>query len=230
MTDLPACEWHPASHRFTGDPVAAVARLSMPPAVRTVLVDKMSRHAFDDVVRITWSGVSSESGLNQYAAVIANMNFASGRLCRSVTRTHWTTQQAESAIVYIVGDRSFGYASACGNLFELTRLEPPVAEGSVPGTGGAGAATEAVFDASPTLAAAPTAQPLAGTPDSPLSDVSGDAYPAFGYVGSPGLNDLPVIVLRGKPPSVALIPEPHSGLLLLSGLALMAAFRLRACK
>jgi hypothetical protein len=121
--DLATCEWHPGSNRSVVDPIVAVARLDMPASTRALLIEKMSKHKFDDVVHITWTGIASESS-NSYEAAISNMNFANGRLCKTITRQTWTPDHIEDAIVYIVDGRAFGYAAACGNLFELTRKEP----------------------------------------------------------------------------------------------------------
>lgn len=124
IADIPVCQWSPGSNRSTVDPVVAVARLEMPAPVRKVLIEKMRRHAFDDVVTITWSGIYSDSGANQYLSAITNMNFAQGRLCKTIRRDKWPVDKREGAIVYIVGDHAIGYAAACGNLFELTRVPP----------------------------------------------------------------------------------------------------------
>ena len=227
MIDLPACEWRPASNRSIVDPVAAVARLDMPPPVRAVLVDKLRRHAFDDVVSITWATITSNSGQHQYAAAISNMNFARGRLCRSVTRSTWTVEQTEGALVYIVGDRAFGYAAACGNLFELTRLEPPIAERQVPGADAPGATTAVgVLDAPPERSAftAPVEAPAGPLDTFTMAPALGMVYPPFSYgpiFYAPPVFNPPCCAL----PPVPAVAEPETYLLILAGLALIAAVR-----
>ncbi len=114
IPDIPTCEWNPGSNRSLVYPVVAVARLDMPASTRAALVEKMRRHQFDDVVRIDWASIRSESDANQYEAVISNMNFgAAGRLCKTITRNKWTPDHVESALVYLVDGRAFGFAAVC---------------------------------------------------------------------------------------------------------------------
>jgi len=218
IADLATCEWSPGSNRSTVDPIAAVFRLELPAPVRGALIAKMRRHKFDDVVTITRDGITSDSGAEQYAATIANMNFSTGRLCRSVTRTRWSAAQRESAIVYIVGEYAIGYAATCGNLFVLTRrpAEPP-------------AQPEAV--ALEPGGYAPMSAPVAPAEAAELvtfARVSAEPWspPAINWSPIPCLP--PIVVPE---PPIPAVPEPSTWAMLCAGLALtLRSVRRRAVR
>lgn len=210
IPDLQTCEWsHPGSNRSLVDPVVAVARLEMPAPTRAVLVEKMRRHQFDDVVRIDWASIRSENGADQYEAVIRNMNFGSGSICKTMTRNTWKADHVESAIVYLVDGRAFGFASVCGNLFEITRTEDaaPPAETNLP-VGTAGPVYPSVFVPPPVLQSPELPSSVVSMPRMP--DVVADRFPL-----------IPPLVAFGVPLTVSAVPEPSSWLLLIAGALLM---------
>lgn len=217
IADVGTCEWNPGSHRSMVDPVVAVARLDMPAPMRTELVEKIKRHQFDDVVSIHWASITSDEGRAAYAGDITNMNFADGRICKTVTRDKWTADQVEGAIVYRVGSRAFGYAAACGNLFELVSSERK---------------EELAIAEAPLLAVAPV-EPLSDGPTaaavySPAwlgEDVASTGYAVGGYIYAPigggvgggGFFPAP----QPFPCPVPAVPEPSTWLLSAVGLAIL---------
>jgi hypothetical protein len=208
MIDLAVCEWNPGSNRATVDPVVAVARLDMPAATRAVLVEKMKRHQFDDVVSINWAAITSDTGANSYDGAISNMNFSTGHICRKVTRNGWTLDHTEGAIVYLVDGRAFGFASACGNLFELVRnirrANGPAREATEGDSVVADRGTEL-----PATGAAEVTDPSEPESSDGRSFAPGWAYtPAFVVVG-----------YQAIAVPVPCVPEPEAWVLILSGLA-----------
>lgn len=215
IADLPSCEWHPASNRSLVDPVVAVARLDMPVPTRTALVEKLRRHQFDDVVHIDWAQIASESGTNRYGPAITNMNFgASGRLCRTVTRASWSELKHETALVYIVDGRAWGYASACGNLFEL-KLLPPVP--AVPESAGGGVVAASGVPA--LVAPFVPAPPVAFAPVEWLPPVVFWGPPIF--FPPVFYNPLPPVWV--KPPPTPPVPESPAWLLFILGILAICA-------
>jgi hypothetical protein len=225
-SDIAVCEWTPNSNRATVDPVVAVARLDIPAATRVALIEKMKRHHFDDVVKITWASITSNSGAYRYGNAISNMNFATGRICRAITRNKWSASDEEGSIVYIVGERAFGFASACGNLFELELTEAPAApaaDGPGPAAlvlGPVGGPEETTLDVSIAGLQVPEAETLGAGPSA-----GAPGWPAFGWIGGPGYYCQQCCV---PPAHIPAVPEPSTALYLLGGLAMLYAVRRRA--
>ena len=211
--DLPSCEWSPGTNRSLVDPIFAVTRLDMPLTTRTALVEKLRRRAFDDLVLIDRSSIRSESGRHQYEAAISNMNFGAGRLCHKVTRDKWTAAQQEGAMVYIVNGRAFGYAAACGNLFELVRREPPPKVVEAPPA----APVEPPPPVVVTLVAPPAApSDPGGTPTTTWVERAGaPLVPPLYFGGSGGITT----VTWTMPPAISPpVPEPETWLMFMVGL------------
>jgi hypothetical protein len=120
--DLPSCEWHPGLNRSVVSIEQAVAKLHLVPDDAKRLIEKFNQHIPDDLVLIDKSNVHSFAGY-KYGPDISRMNFGKGRLCTKVTRLTWKNKEQQEAIVFVVNGKAYGYAAACGNLFEL-RLIP----------------------------------------------------------------------------------------------------------
>lgn len=114
MPDLATCEWNPGSNRSIVSIEIAAKRV--PSADRSSLIAAFNARNYSDHVTITKDSIT---GTAQYESVIKNMNFGSGRLCKVVSRKKWKDADAVSAIVFHIKGRAYGYASVCGNLFEL---------------------------------------------------------------------------------------------------------------
>jgi hypothetical protein len=233
MTDLATCEWAPGSNRFTGPVVQAIAKFKLPPEQARVLTEKMGAHRFDDVVTIRKASIDSKTDAHLYAPGITNMNFgATGRRCAKITRTTWKPDHREEALVYIVGDRAFGFAAVCGNVFELLRLpskraDTPVAAPSQPDAPSfeSRATPIGAVPLQPEVAASPAAAPVA------TEAAPGGTYPSFGGGGGgrPGLVYVPVYVQPAPPisvPPITAVPEPSTWALLLAGFGALALLKL----
>lgn len=204
--DATVCEWRPGSNRSLVDPIVAVARLDMPAPMRAMLIEKLRHHQFDDVVTIRWASITSNSHANDYEAVISNMNFSQGSLCKTVTRNSWSINHEEGALVYIVDGRAFGYAAVCGNLFELQHRER-IARSAPPESD---LLTESVVPSS--------VLPSSELPrvDMPLPGVPAVASGAAVITGIPTYG--PLIYSVSPTALVSTIPEPSTWALLGMGL------------
>lgn len=230
--DLAICEWHPGSNRSMVDPVVAVARLEMPEQTRLVLIEKIKRHQFDDVVTIKWASIVSNDGTHQYDAAISNMNFADGRLCKSVTRKEWQLDHNEGALIYLVDGKAYGYAAACGNLFEL------VLDEKRPAPGGAQPKFLSGFqpDSGSPLDSSEINGPTASSSYGPIyqAQVAALAPPGNEYIGNtagPGYFGGGYVVIGGGDccpcdnlPPVTPVPEPSSFWLSVGGLLALSLF------
>jgi hypothetical protein len=229
IADLPVCEWNPGANRSVVSIEVAAQRVH--PADRTLLIAKFNQRAFDDRVTITRNAVQSDTGAAQYAATLANMNFAKGRICKAITRKGptWVAGRRAGAVVLWVGDRAYGWAADCGNLFELTRLPaPPAPPALLP---------PQVFVAEPVLPAVPPSEPEAPTfhtLSAPNTGEPGDVLPPPAAWAGPGA---PFAVFPGPgvllpplaPPggAVAPVPEPPTWAALGLGLVALAWWRRR---
>jgi hypothetical protein len=117
---IDTCEWNPGANRSIVS--IEIASQNVRSEDRSLLVAKFNKKSFDDLVEIRKDRISGQK--NQYDATLSNMNFARNRLCHHITRQQWKEETVVSAMVFSVNGRSYGYASVCGNLFELTQLPP----------------------------------------------------------------------------------------------------------
>lgn len=229
MTDLPTCEWQAGSNRYTGSASEAVARLNLPPQVQNVLTEKMRTHRFDDVVKITDWRIESKGNLNSYAPGIINMNFGSGRLCKTVMRAKWSATQHEEALVYLVEGRAYGWAAVCGNFFELTRIEgrpEPVGAVEALASGNpAGAMDRATATGAPVQQIAAVDALLSDVAEAGMAAVGGAALVSFAGGGpTPDYVYLPPSVDYTNA-TIAAIPEPWTSALMVMGLAALLFVR-----
>lgn len=220
--DLAVCEWAPGSNRSMVDPVVAVARLDMPEPTRAILIEKMKRHHFDDVVSIGWATVVSDTHANSYSATLSNMNFAEGRICRGITRNAWAIDRVEKAIVYIVDGRAYGEAQACSNLFELELQNADRPPADIATIADAQAAPESLSLGADVLAATTPAASAFTIPDELTS--AGYTYAPATYGPIPTFYSGSAIPIECPPPppcncSVPMVPEPATWALMLCGVA-----------
>src|SRR4249919_269186 len=113
---IDTCEWNPGINRSTVS--IEIAAQNVRSADRSLLITQFNKKNFSDVVEIRKDRISGQK--NQYESTISNMNFARNRLCRHITRAQWKDDTVVSAMVFLVNGNAYGYASACGNLFELS--------------------------------------------------------------------------------------------------------------
>ena len=169
---LPSCSWdRPGAFPFSGDVVAAVDRYTdIPAPVRAALKRRLEQRQYDEIAVI---GRDSITGKARYRPEIRDMHFASGTVCRTVTRSRWAANAQERGLVYCEAEHCLIVPTVCRNVSRVTRLQKaPVAaaaptENVIAQSGAAPAGT-----ASDAGAADPTARlalaPGAAAPDAPL--------------------------------------------------------------
>ena len=219
-----ACSWDaPGADRYTGTVPAAIVAYGLPIATQSALIEAFERRQFTDSVVIDRDTIRGRS--HDYAPDIRAMHFGDrGRICGTVTRTGWSAEHVETALVICAGGECIAWPSACGNLFRLTRIDRSEAVGDRP--------VVAVGDEPvEPLSALTIAGPLApswpvGVPMGQPAKDDGTGGTAFiptvwpGFQAAP-LQLSPVFVpgLRGSPAPVPSVPEPETYALLLAGLA-----------
>lgn len=116
------CDWSaPGHNRFTGDPVQAIAKYPMPPAVLRDLQAKMRAHRYDDIAVITRDGITGKADYSD----LRMMHFGTGKVCRTVSRAKWSERAQERGLVYTSGEFTIIVPTVCGNVALITRKEKP---------------------------------------------------------------------------------------------------------
>lgn len=230
--DAITCEWQGGADRFTGSIAAAIASYGYPIATQSALIDAWERRQFADSVVIDRDSIRGQS--HDYEPAITAMHFGSaGRVCRSVTRSKWSAEHVETALVVCAGDECIAVPSACGNVFRLTRRardEQPV--------GGAESAAYTLIADSQLLV--PVGVPaslesIAGADGSAFNSAGysyspvtfGGGFAAVGYGGTPGMCAECCYTLRPEPVTPP-VPEPSTWALLLAGFAAMFVWTRKA--
>ena len=147
---IEVCDWvHPGVHPFMGNVVNAIDRYTdIPVEVRARLKERMEARDFDEFVAIERDGII---GKRKYEPGITEMHFGNGKVCRTVTRTHWTATMRERGLVYCEQNHCILVPTVCRNVSRIRRLPeeaapPPAAppqagaptEEPAPGSAGAG--------------------------------------------------------------------------------------------
>ncbi len=203
---LPSCSWdRPGAFPFSGDVVAAVDRYTdIPAPVRAALKRRMEQRQYDEIAVI---GRDSITGKARYSPEIRDMHFATGTVCRTVTRSRWAAKAEERGLVYCEAEHCLIVPTVCRNVSRVTRLQKAPAAAAAPaetfvaqsggggGGGPGGPATDAGGgDPVATLALAP-GQAAAGAPLQPgeLQFEAPAAGPSFVAQADPaGLGSLPL--------------------------------------
>lgn len=225
---VPHCSWDNPGHRpYMGDvPRAVDTYAHIPPEVRARLKERMRRHAFDDHVTITRTGLAGQRG--EYTD-LRMMHFgAAPTLCGTVSRAKWATAHRERALVYCDGPYCVAVPSVCRNVSLITlplpRADPPGPVVLVPNPP---VPTPWTDPAAPNQPDTPTMHDLPKT-SVPLLD---QAHPYGGAPGQPPATGLPqylgpVVVASALPPVVApmpAIPEPSTWAMLVAGIGIVVA-------
>ncbi len=253
---LPQCSWDkPGANPFMGDVVAAVDRYpDIPAETRTKLKARMKARNYEDIAVI---GRDAITGKAKYGDDIRDMHFGSGSICRTVTRSKWTSTMQERGLVYCEDGHCILVPTVCRNVSRVTRLAPSRAAAPAEGDSTVAAAPEQAplnFDA-------PSAGPLTeGAPGSFAqvagaalsSDAGAGASASSSFAGSGGgqafaaASALPMASMSSVPSAafgrasavssfevpvtaVPVVPEPSTWALLALGLlALMHRARRKA--
>ncbi len=125
---IDTCEWNPGINRSIVS--IEIAAQIVRSEDRSLLITQFNKKNFSDLVEIRKDRISGQK--NQYESTISNMNFARNRRCLHITRLQWKEETVVSAMVFSVNGRSYGYASVCGNLFELTAVPPSEPKVNIP--------------------------------------------------------------------------------------------------
>lgn len=145
---IEVCDWvHPGVHPFMGNVVNAIDRYTdIPVDVRARLKERMEARQFDEFVAIERDGII---GKRKYDPGITEMHFGNGKVCRTVTRTHWTTAMRERGLVYCEQNHCILVPTVCRNVSRIRRLPEDAVpapapqastpeEDATPGGGGGG--------------------------------------------------------------------------------------------
>ena len=121
---LAQCAWDkPGANPFMGDVVAAVDRYhDIPVHTRAKLKTRMKARSYDDIAVI---GRDAITGKAAYAPEIIDMHFGTGRICRTVTRSKWTSAMQERGLVYCEDGHCILVPTVCRNVSRVTRLAVP---------------------------------------------------------------------------------------------------------
>ncbi len=218
---MDSCDWrNPGGDRYIGTIPAAIIAYGLPQATQAALIAAWERRDFTDQVLIDRDEIRGRH--HAYEPTIKAMHFGSrGRICRTVTRSSWPADRAESAVVLCADAECVAIAAVCSNVFRITRLAArPVDDevGLVVVAGGEEMTGIPIDPADPETDPGPTAE----TDDPTFFGGSGAPHwPAFGMPSA-----LPPGWLTPRVPApVAAIPEPSAWLLAVLGLACIVARR-----
>ena len=251
-----SCEWRQPGHDpYMGDLPGAVDHyLDIPVATRERLKERMRRLDYDDLVTVRAHAIDGRLG---YEPAIRQMHFGEGRVCAEVTRESWPADHAERGLAYCEDGFCLLVPFVCRNLSRI-RQRPQAASPQAPGApagrpGTVAAAGPVVAPGASGLSAGP--DPGAPGPgmrsaaallpglrtDGPYrTDFPGQptlpVYP--GNVQSPSppsLVPVPVAPVLQQPPvgprtPLSPVPEPGTGLMLVSGLVVLLPRALRAAR
>ncbi|MBS0447118.1 MAG: MHFG family PEP-CTERM protein [Proteobacteria bacterium] len=212
-----------------GDVPSAIDRYTDIPAdVRARLKERMKRLDYDDLVSIRRDGIEGGRG---YDPEIRDMYFGSGRVCHSVTRSRWTTDQQERGLVYCESGQCILVPTVCRNVSRIT----PVAAAAPPAAADAGGPPDELAFAPPGAGPSTPGDPAAVGPNVLPSGTPPGAPDGGGLIGPPiAIPTFPIIpggiLPVGPTPPITPVPEPQTWALWAAGLVALGIFRLRRRK
>lgn len=239
---LAQCDWDkPGANPFMGDVVAAVDRYhDIPVQTRVKLKTRMKARGYDDIAVI---GRDAITGKAAYAPEIVDMHFGAGHICRTVTRSKWTSAMQERGLVYCEDGHCILVPTVCRNVSRVTRLAVPLATAADQADSVAAAMPEQApldFDAPGAgrpladavpgsfaqVAAAPANADLdiGANAASTFAGAGASAAPPFSQLGLAPLSSGPFarssVVGRPEPleGSITVVPEPGTWAMLAIGL------------
>ena len=224
-----ACNWNrPGVNPFTGDVVAAVDRYTdIPTEVRERLKARMAKREYDDIVSIRRDSITGGKGY-EYGNAIRDMHFGPGKLCKTVTRSKWSSKMHERGLVYCDSGQCILVPTVCRNVSRIARRGVaneradggPLGDGPAPdalaadpkvGALGAAPGGEASTGVPPIDYFGPTG---AGTSSTALSADGGANDGAPGVGGTSGIGGpvgFPGMIVGGGPGGVVAVAPPAGG-------------------
>ncbi len=235
-----------------GDVVAAVDRYqAIPVDVRERLKARMVKRDYDDVVSIRRDSITGRARV-RYGTAIHDMHFGNAKLCRSVSRAAWSAQMQERGLVYCESGQCILVPTVCRNVSRIARAEvaPERAEGDVPDLESPPVAALDLlpapfpFDVSPSalsLDANPNVETALGgySPGAGFGAAGSGASGSFAAGSGRGSGFATIAAASGHddgftpgspaPQSspISPVPEPETWVLMVTGLAGLAAARRR---
>lgn len=214
------CKWdHPGADRYVGTIPAAIAAYGLPLATQSALIAAWESRQFSDHVVIDRTDIRGQT--HDYAPVIREMHFGSrGRVCESVSRSGWSAEHVETAIVLCADDECVAIPAVCSNVFRLTRVVRATDRPADDGGGDVVVAPDVPLGG-------PLADPVAPSAATPADESSFARASSTGWLpfGTPGIAGAPSTWLMpsGQSALIPAVAEPPTLVMLaLGGLGLVA--------
>ncbi|WP_217907471.1 MHFG family PEP-CTERM protein [Massilia sp. BJB1822] len=245
-TLMPRCSWdRPGRNPYRGTPAAAMSRYpDIPEPQRRILAERIARGQMDEMVDISRDAIQGK-GKHAYESEIRDMHFAARTVCGEVTRSKWAPERLEPAAIYCEGEHCIIVPKICNNISRITRkplAAAPLAQKKklpklvTPGDPGLDEdvrddAREIEADVTDALAALLDEAPVNGgnfqpghhaEPGDLIGFIEGDDDPKRD-IFSRNSHGNPITPIDPVSP----VPEPSTWLMLLGGLGLLGAWRLR---
>ena len=215
------CRWdQPGADRYIGTISAAIAAYGLPLATQSALIAAWESRQFTDHVVIDRTDIRGQT--HDYAPVIREMHFGShGRVCESVSRSGWSAEHVETAIVLCAGDECVAIPAVCSNVFRLTRIARPPARPADDGGSDVVVAPDMPL-------VGPRAEPMAWSAAPPADEPSFARASSTSWLpfGTPGIAGAPatwLLLPSGTAAPIPAVAEPSTlGMIVLGGLGLVA--------
>lgn len=131
---LSSCSWDsPGIDRYVGSTVQAVNNYTdIPAPVRDILIKRMERKNYDDIVEITRDKISGKSTYTD----LRDMHFGKNKICKTITREKWKPGTLERALIFCEQGHCIAIPTVCGNVSRISRIneaapvDPPSSAGA----------------------------------------------------------------------------------------------------
>ena len=212
-----SCSWaNPGANRFIGDPVSAIDHyVDIPKEARDALKRRVSNRDYSEIVEIKRDSIGVS-----YEPRLYDMHFGSNKLCKEVDRSSWSPKAVERGLVFCEQKHCVILPTVCGNLSRLA-LKPVQTQTFNPiSAGGSGGGSpplilqnEPLFEgvSVPVLSQSVPTELVSRTAIWPMA-YEFWVHPAIQYY---------------ERPSIPVIPEPSTWVLLIAGIAALGLYTKR---